>query len=380
MLFIPDFSLQSVSNLWNIIGEMKTILIISVDGGLKNLFDHSLKQFKEEVFEVVQVPTTGEAENILFDRDISLIVMDWELETAAGFTEDLKSDEMFRLLPVLALLPGDEKQRISQAMLSGADTYLDKGSADSMLYLVMRPLIKNNVLNSELVLKISQLQEQAIHDFILLDLIKKYIPRTIWNLANNFAYERKIKIPEEQLELTIVFADIKGFTKMSLPLEPIEVIKALNSVFEVATKIIYDNHGDIDKFIGDAFLAVFEQADEAVKACVLVQHGIEELNKKRVEDGLVPIYFRMGIHTGPIIRGNVGGSMRYDNTLIGSTVNLAAQLESSSKEGDILISENTMRKAGLSVPEQYKRNIKLKGSDSQGVVYQVYEHLKNRYM
>jgi adenylate cyclase len=369
-----------MSNLLNIVGEMKTILIISGDPGLKKIFDQCMKQFKEEVFDVVQVSTTGDAENILFESEISLIVIDWTLDMAAGFTEDLKSDEMFRLLPVLALLPDDEKQRISQAMLSGADTYLEKGSADSMLYLVIRPLIKNNVLNSELVVKISQLQEQAIHDFILLDLIKKYIPRTIWNLANNFAYERKIKIPEEQLELTIVFADIKGFTKMSLSLEPIEVIKALNSVFEVATKIIYDNHGDIDKFIGDAFLAVFEQADEAVKACVLVQHGIESLNKKRVEEGLVPIYFRMGIHTGPIIRGNVGGSMRYDNTLIGSTVNLAAQLESSSKEGDILISETTMRKAGLSVPEQYKRRIQLKGSDSQGVVYQVYEHLKSRYM
>ncbi len=358
---------------------MKTILLISPEKRLKLLLLESVKHFKEDIFEVVQAGDIEEAENILFEKDISLVAIDWKLEKAAGFAEDLKSDEMFRLLPVLALLSNADRSSISHAMLSGADTYLDMAAAESMLFLVIRPLIKNNVLNSELVVKISELQEQAIHDFILLDLIKKYIPRTIWNLANNFAYERKIKIPEEELELTIVFADIKQFTKMSLDLAPIEVIKNLNSVFEVATKIIYDNHGDIDKFIGDAFLAVFERPEEAVKASVLVQKGLETLNKQRVQENLVPIYFRMGIHTGPIIRGNVGGSMRYDNTLIGSTVNLAARLETNSREGDILISEDTLRKAGLQVPEQYKRNIKLKGSDSHGTFYQVYEHLKNNY-
>jgi adenylate cyclase len=240
-------------------------------------------------------------------------------------------------------------------------------------------LIKNNVLNSELVDKLSQLQEQAIHDFILLDLIKKYIPKTIWDIANTSAYERKIRIPEEELELTIVFADIKGFTKMAHNLKPIEVIKTLNSVFQVVTKIVYDNRGDIDKFIGDAFLAVFEKAEDAVKAAVCVQKDIEMLNRERLKQRLCPIYFRIGIHTGPIIRGNVGGHQRFDNTLIGSTVNFAAQLENSSKEGDILISEDTCQKAHLIIPAEVKRQIQLKGSDTKETVYQVYNILKNSY-
>jgi adenylate cyclase len=276
-------------------------------------------------------------------------------------------------------LPDCSQEYISHAMLSGADTYLDKRVSPALAYLVVRPLIKNNVLNSELVDKLSQLQEQAIHDFILLDLIKKYIPKTIWDIANTSAYERKIRIPEEELELTIVFADIKGFTKMAHNLKPIEVIKTLNSVFQVVTKIVYDNRGDIDKFIGDAFLAVFEKAEDAVKAAVCVQKDIERLNHKRLQQKMQPIRFRIGIHSGPIIRGNVGGSQRYDNTLIGSTVNFAAQLESSSKEGDILISDDTCKKARLTIPAGYKRQIQLKGSDVKQDVYQVYEVLKNRY-
>ncbi|MBN1798629.1 MAG: adenylate/guanylate cyclase domain-containing protein [Spirochaetales bacterium] len=358
---------------------MKTILIISKDNKIKLKFDTCMKNFKKEVFELIQVPSTVTAENILFEREITLIIMDWEVDGAAGFTEDLKNDEMFRLVPVLALLPDCSKEYISRAMLSGADTYLGKQTASALSYLVIRPLVKNNVLNSELVNKLSQLQEQAIHDFILLDLIKKYIPKTIWDLANSYAYERKIKIPEEELELTIVFADIKEFTKMAHSLKPIEVIKTLNSVFQVVTKIIYDNHGDIDKFIGDAFLAVFEKAESAVKAAVLVQKGLEGLNRSRVQEKLNPILFRIGIHTGPIIRGNVGGNQRFDNTLIGSTVNIAAYLESSSKAGDILISEDTRKKAQLVIPAEYKRQVQLKGSNSSAIVYQVYEVLKNSY-
>jgi len=286
---------------------------------------------------------------------------------------------MFRLLPVLALVADSSKEYVARAMLSGADNYLEKQAIAEMAYLTIRPLIKNNVLNSELVEKLSVLQEQAIHDFILLELIKKYIPKTIWDLANTFAYERKIKIPEEELELTIVFEDIKEFTKMAHKLKPIEVIKALNSVFQVATKIIYDNHGDIDKFIGDAFLAVFQHAEDAVKAAVQVQKGIEVLNQQRLKQKLSPLRFRIGIHTGPIIRGNVGGNQRFDNTLIGNTVNIAAQLESSSKGGDILLSEDTRKKAGLAIPAVYKKQIQLKGSNTQETVYQVYEVLRDSY-
>jgi adenylate cyclase len=358
---------------------MKTILIISEDKGLKPLFSECAKYFREDVLEIVPVKDTEAAENVLFEKKVALIVMDWELARAAGFTEDLKNDEMFRLVPILAVLKDGGNNAVAHAMQSGSDNYVEKNATAYKTYLIIRPLLINNVLNSELVEKLSLLQEQAIHDFILLDLIKKYIPKTIWDLANNFAYEQKIRIPEEELELTIVFGDIKGFTNMARSMKPIEVIRSLNSVFEVATRIIYANNGDIDKFIGDAFLAIFLEAKDALKASVLLQKEIEELNKKRVKEQLPPIYFRIGIHTGPVIRGNVGGNQRYDNTLIGNTVNVASLLESSSKPGDIMISEETCKRARLSIPVEYKKQIKVKGSEAQEIVYQVYDLVKNAF-
>jgi class 3 adenylate cyclase len=181
------------------------------------------------------------------------------------------------------------------------------------------------------------------------------------------------------LELTIAFGDIREFTRMSQYLAPMDVILNLNSVFEIVTKVIYEHNGDIDKFIGDAFLAVFRNAREAVVAMVRVQKEMELLNSLRRDEQRPEILFRIGVHTGPIIRGNVGGNNRFDNTLIGDTVNTASRLENLSKAGDILISQTTMLKAELDIHPDNQARVRLKGKDREEIVYQVYPLLRDRY-
>lgn len=358
---------------------MKNILVISSTILEKKFIFKHLTDIKLSEVEVIQKTSINEAEETLFQTNISLIIIEWRLEGAPEFTFNLKSDEMFRLLPMLALVSGENSTDIEEVFLKGADNYVLTTNMEEQLPLVVRPLIVNNVMNDELVQKISILQEQAIHDFILLDLIKKYIPRTIWNLANDFAYQQRIQIPEEELELTIAFGDIREFTRMSQHLAPIDVIRNLNSVFEIVTRIIYEHNGDIDKFIGDAFLAVFEIPLDAIIAMVRVQKEIETLNIVRTGENLPAILFRIGIHTGPIIRGNVGGDHRYDNTLIGDTVNTASRLENLSRPGDILISETTRKKADLNIHPERQFKVKLKGKDSEEIVYQVFDLLKDTY-
>jgi len=99
------------------------------------------------------------------------------------------------------------------------------------------------------------------------------------------------------------------------------------------------------------------------------------MNEARIQEGLPAIRFRIGIHTGPVIRGNVGGNMRFDNTLIGDTVNMASRLEEIAEAGGILISEETMKAAGLSIPQEYQDCVQLRGRDVQDSVYNVYDYL-----
>lgn len=337
------------------------------------------KHFKDEELskvEIIQTQSIEDAENHLFETHFSCIVLDWELEGASEFIFSLKNDEMFRLLPILALVPDNSEEMISQVFLSGADNLVLKTASSYILALYLRPLLINNDLSDQLVKKVSDLQENSIRDFILLDLIKKYIPKTVWDTAQIFAQEQKITMPETELDLTIVFADIRGFTKMSQHLKPKHVIENLNAAFEIVTSNVYQYGGDVDKFIGDAFLGIFNEANAAIDAMIKTQQQIEQLNVEREKEELPRIEFRMGIHTGPVIRGHVGGHTRFDNTLIGDTVNTASRLEHASKPGDILISEATRKQAKLDIPNEYASTITLRGRDTEEKVYQIYQYLK----
>ena len=358
---------------------MNRILIISGTDIDEKPLKTLVAELEYTEIDLLQIHTFEEAENELFETRIALIVIDWELPGAEDFIQALKSDEMFRLLPVLAVLPRHELETIRQVFVCGADNYIAREKCPELLAYKARPLLVNNVLNSELVGKISVLQEQAIHDFILQDIIKKYVPQDLYRQADTYAHEQKILIPEEELELTIVFADIQNFTGMSQHLPPSEVIRNLNDVFEISTRYIYQCGGDVDKFIGDAFFAVFREAGDAVKSSVLIQNELAELNLRRGGEGKAIINFRIGIYTGPIIRGNVGGNERFDNTMIGDTVNAASRLESICTPGEILISESTAKKAGITVGKDKQMKATLRGRDGEETLYYVYDALKKKY-
>jgi adenylate cyclase len=358
---------------------MNRILIVSGKALDETPLNELISELDLSDIDILQIHNFEQAESELFEMKIAMLIIDWELQGAADFVQALKSDEMFRLLPVLTILPKHELETIREVFVCGADNYIAREKCPELLAYKVRPLLINNVLNSELVSKISILQEQAIHDFILQDIIKKYVPQELYRQADTYAHEQKILIPEEELELTIVFADIRNFTGMSQHLPPSEVIRNLNDVFEISTKHIYACGGDVDKFIGDAFFAVFKDAESAVKASVLIQNELLGLNAEREKSGKAIIKFRTGIYTGPIIRGNVGGNERFDNTMIGDTVNAASRLESICEPGEILVSLATAEQAGISVPKDKQIEATLRGREGEETLYYVYEALKNKY-
>jgi adenylate cyclase len=326
-------------------------------------------------FEVISTDNRGAAEEIFFGGGgVDCIVTDFAKEDISALLAEMKQDEMFCHVPVIAVVDESIPEAVERVYELGFDAHIDMTLLDQLPRRI-RPLIVNNIMNRSIMKKIGDLQEKAIRDFILLDLIKDYIPRTIWNIAQTFAHEQKIEIPEEEHDLTIVFADLKSFTAMTQHMNPREVIQVLNSVFEVAARHIYENSGDIDKFIGDAFFAVFLKAEDAVRAMVLMQQELNTLNSRRLSEDLPAVAFRVGIHSGPIIRGNVGGFDRYDNTLIGDTVNTASRLEAAASPGGIMISEETRSRIGIDLPDSCRYSIALKGREGEMVVYDACETL-----
>ena len=152
-------------------------------------------------------------------------------------------------------------------------------------------------------------------------------------------------------DVTVFFSDIRDFTKFSEGHTPEEVVEMLNEYFAIMVSIINQHGGVVDKFIGDAIMAIWgapepsdRDAFNAVRACLEMRKQLEVLNHKRVERGQVPIKIGIGIHTGKAIAGNIGSDERMEYTVIGDSVNTAARIEASTKAfgTDLLISGETM--------------------------------------
>lgn len=165
----------------------------------------------------------------------------------------------------------------------------------------------------------------------------------------------KLVLGGEQRQVTVLFSDIRGFTTVSENLPPPELVTLLNEYLTPMTRIILEERGTLDKFIGDAIMALFNapldvpaHAAHACTAAVRMIERLEKLNEAFAARGMNPIDIGVGIHSGPAVVGNMGADIRFDYTAIGNTVNLASRLEGLNKYygSHVLVSEDTRRQVG----------------------------------
>ncbi|HZI85346.1 MAG TPA: adenylate/guanylate cyclase domain-containing protein [Pyrinomonadaceae bacterium] len=153
--------------------------------------------------------------------------------------------------------------------------------------------------------------------------------------------------------ITVLFADIRGFTRLSEHAPPEKIVSLLNRYFSAMTDIIFAHGGTLDKYLGDGLMALFgaptttpEDASNALNAAVAMQRRIIGINQELREEGLGEIGVGIGLHTGEVTVGYIGSERRSEYTAIGDAVNTAARLESNARGGEILISEATSKAAG----------------------------------
>ncbi|WPB80382.1 adenylate/guanylate cyclase domain-containing protein [Archangium violaceum] len=163
----------------------------------------------------------------------------------------------------------------------------------------------------------------------------------------------QLRLGGERREVTILFADVVGFTKLSEAQSPETIVALLNELFTFATEIIQRRGGIIDKFIGDCVMAVWgspqshpDDALRAVQAAEDLRRWLDVGNRRWRARWGIEIQLAIGIHTGPAVAGNVGSEKRMEYTVIGDTVNVAARIESMAQPGQILVSEATRERIG----------------------------------
>jgi adenylate cyclase len=180
--------------------------------------------------------------------------------------------------------------------------------------------------------------------------------------------------------VSVLFSDIRSYTTLTEKLQAEEVVVMLNNYFEVMVDVVFKYGGTLDKYIGDALMAVFgspapleNHAWCAMQTAVEMRDKLAEFNQQRIANGELPIGIGMGIHSDEVISGNIGSSKRMELTSIGDGVNLASRLESASKQygTDLIISDNTYKEYKDRLYVRELDFITVKGKSEPVIVYEL---------
>jgi class 3 adenylate cyclase len=344
---------------------MVKFLVVDDEADLEVLIKQKFRRkIREQEYEFVFASNGRHAlEQLEHHQDIDIVLSDINMPEMDGLTLLSKISEKYSLLKSIIISAYGDMENIRTAMNRGAFDFITKPVNFNDLELTMDKTI-NHV--RQLQATIRALKENNI--------LKMYVDETVLNFMNTREFESSLLV-NETVEATIVFIDICGFTSFSEKESPDTVVKLLNSYFDVIVKEIIAQDGLIDKFIGDATMAVFKgdfQLDRAIDACLAVKKQISERPEKS-DKVLYSPKVSIGINSGMVISGNTGSAAlrRLDFTVIGDVVNTAHRLQDVAKEDQILITEESYQK----IKESFKCNkvgeLTLKNKANPVVVYEV---------
>ncbi|BAZ52374.1 adenylate cyclase carrying two-component hybrid sensor and regulator domains [Nostoc sp. NIES-4103] len=310
----------------------------------------------------------------------SLIVTDLMMPLVTGLEmiRMIRSEEKLKGTPIILLTAKvDEETRI-ESTEHGADAYLAKPFNDRELLAEVRNL---------LALKENERKVVELNTYLTESVLKRFLPAVLVEKAAAGALTLDLR-PEPRL-ITVLFSDIVGFTQLANTLRSRRVAELLNEYLEVMTTVVFDNGGTVDKFMGDAILALYgapeelspnEQVRRAVNTARGMQRSLIELNQRWQNQGIFDanghngVEFRCGIHQGTAVVGMFGSAERADYTAIGPSVNIAARLQAAAVPGTILVSAAV---ADYLQDEEITKGspLKLKGIDETVLTFAVASEL-----
>ena len=288
----------------------------------------------------------------------------------------LKADTHWKNIPVLFLTAQVSTENLVQGLVQlSADDYLPKPFAADELIARIQVLLRmkraedqsrelNRQLQHALDEQVIAYQELKSTKLKLAEteaanrltrLFEKFVPKGFLERIAPEGLESLRFGTAESDEATILFSDIRSFTDLSEPLSPQELMDFLNDYLKMMNMSIMVNHGFVDKFIGDAVMAIFDRTEQssndarnALNAGMGMLQVLGTMNQKRKRQGQIPISIGIGIHTGPVVFGTLGFEERMDSTVLGDAVNLASRLESLTKYygASLLFSDQTFEALG----------------------------------
>lgn len=313
---------------------MTKILVVDDEEDLKVLIKQRFRQkIRQNEYDFVFAENGRHAlEQLLEHTDIDLVLSDINMPEMDGLTLLTKLSEQNSLLKSVIVSAYGDMENIRTAMNRGAFDFITKPIDFKDLEITIEKTIKHVAGMKKTM--------QAIKEN---NILRMYVDETVINFMGSREYEHSLMVNENIIG-TVMFVDVCGFTRISETAPADVVVSLINTYFDIMVKEIIDQDGFIDKFIGDAILAVFRgdfHLDRAIDAAISIRNKLQELPIVEGDENYQP-KVSIGIKSGEMISGNIGSASlkRLDYTVIGDTVNTAARLQDAAKENQILISEN----------------------------------------
>lgn len=318
---------------------------------LLSLQKYSIKQAMNG-FEALEIIEQG------FKPDLILLDVMMPKMTGYEVTHRLRQQFLANELPIIMLTAKNQVEDLVEGLSAGANDYLTKPIAKHELLARIKTQINLAKIN---------------------EAYSRFVPRDFLHFLGKDSVLDVSLGDQVQQEMTVLFSDIRSFTTFSEEMSPQETFNFINTYLSRVSPTIRLHEGFIDKYIGDAIMALFPTApDHALMAAIAMQKQVHILNGERNANGDQSLAIGIGLHTGPLMLGTIGESHRMESTVIADAVNLASRLESLTKRYGvgILISHDTFSR--LDAANQYYcrfvDRVRVKGKKIVVSLYEIYDH------
>jgi len=346
---------------------MAKILVVDDEADLETLIKQKFrKQIRGGQYEFYFATNGNMAlKRLLEHPEIDIVLSDINMPEMDGLTLLSKISEINPLLKSVIVSAYGDMENIRTAMNRGAFDFITKPINFEDLSLTMEKTLKHAAHLKE---TLKAIKENNI--------LKMYVDENVLNFMGNKEYEFTV-MENETINATVMFVDICGFTAISESAPADKVVEMINCYFDEMVKEIIDQKGYIDKFIGDAIMAVFKgeyHLDRAIDAALALNVKVNNLPEFGENVKFKP-KVSIGMKSGEMISGNIGSASlkRLDYTVIGDTVNTAARLQDAAKESQIIICESCYEKVKESFKCEKVGSIMLKNKAKPLTIYKVLE-------
>lgn len=270
--------------------------------------------------------------------DLALVDVQMPRMNGLELCAALKSSPGTRFVPVVMVTALDSEEEELKAIEVGADDFIIKPYRSLVLLTRVRSLLRIKRLHDEI----------EAYNRLLRQVLDRFLAEDVTDIILTDP-ERYLQLGGELRPVTVLFADIRGFSRFTELHTAPQVIETLNRIFEVLSQVVFTHRGTFDKYLGDGFMAFYgapvageDDAQRAVDSAIEMQHRFQDLCEETGED-LVDLGLGIGLHTGEAVVGNIGSERVMDYTVVGYVVNVAKRLQEIAKGCQILMSEDTFK-------------------------------------